>query len=203
MSVTKTTIQQSYTGDGQSVNFAVPFTWYDPTWLQVTLTQNGTTAILVLNKDYTVTGGEPNGGTITTTVAPPVGSTLLIARNQVPLTQLLDLITNGQFPAASIEQALDQLTMICQQILMLTGNGKSIQFPTTDSPTLNSILPVAAQRAGLICAFDSNGNVVTIQPPGPVTQFRAYTFDATNVNNSGAQLNGRIEIPTNFVKRII
>jgi hypothetical protein len=204
MSVNNTTSQISYTGDGQSVIFTVPFTWYDQTWLQVTLTVPGNApTILVLNKDYTVTGGEPNGGSITTTVAPPVGSALLIVRNQVPLTQLLDLITNGQFPAASIEQALDQLTMICQQLFALTGNGKSIQFPTTDSPTLNSILPIAAQRAGLICAFDSYGNVIAIEPPGPITEFRAYTYEATDVTGTTAQLNGQIQIPTNFAKRII
>ncbi|ORT86193.1 hypothetical protein B7G54_11985 [Burkholderia puraquae] len=146
----------------------MPFYFLDNTHIKVlrtdTSTTPPTTAMLVLNSDYTATGaGVVGGGSISTTVAPTATQTLTILRN-VPFTQLVHYVPNDPFPAATHEQALDQLTMELQQLNEIAGH--AITFPTYE-PLPPTLLP-AAQRAGLMLGFDSNGNLTYIPLPASV-----------------------------------
>jgi hypothetical protein len=70
-----------------------------------------------LNTDYTVslTHAAPSPGSITLTVALPVGTNLLILR-QLPFTQLINISDNSATPASTWNQGYDRACMIEQQL---------------------------------------------------------------------------------------
>lgn len=111
-----------YTGNGVTPAFAVPFRFLENSHLLVirTVIATGAETTLVLDglgsTGYTVSGAnQPNGGTVTTNVAPAVTEKLTILLS-VPVTQLIDYIANDPFPAESHERGLDKLTMIAKAI---------------------------------------------------------------------------------------
>ena len=118
MTVSSATRQVSYTGNGATVAFSVPFYFIESAHLAVSsiVTATGVSTLLVEGTDYTVTGaGVDTGGTVLMSEAPAPSVSIDIQRT-VPLLQLMDYQENDSFPAASHEAALDLLTMQCQQI---------------------------------------------------------------------------------------
>jgi Collagen triple helix repeat (20 copies) len=98
---------QDYTGDGIQKVFPYPWRILAASDLVVTVNDVLTTA-------YTVAGvNQPSGGTITFTTAPANGALIVIERH-TPVTQLLDYISNDNFPAESHEYGLDKLTILLQ-----------------------------------------------------------------------------------------
>lgn len=158
MTVSTTQIRVSYTGDGSSVNFPVPFPFYLITDLLVL--QAGS----AIASGYSVTGGAGNPGTLTMSVAPGAGVSLQIVLN-VPLTQLVNLVDGTAFPSATINQVNDRAVQAELRLNDLIG--RSIRAPDGDvSPAM--LLPTAAARALLWLAFDAGGNL-SLQaglPPG-------------------------------------
>lgn len=156
MTVTSTTSRVSYTGNGATTTFSVPFYFLANSHLLVQVIDTyGVVSTLVLNTNYTVTGaGVSSGGSITCTTAPAYGSTVVITRN-VPATQETDYQANDPFPAATHEAALDKLTMLVQQ--QSNTNSRALTFPLSDAGTIDPTLPAAAARAGRYLAFDATG----------------------------------------------
>jgi hypothetical protein len=118
VTVSTTTSRADYTGNGVTTAFTVPFYFLDNTHVLVLRTQisTGATTTLALTTDYTMSGaGVSAGGTVTCVVAPTTDQKISVLRS-VPLTQLIHYVPNDPFPAASHEQALDQLTMELQQL---------------------------------------------------------------------------------------
>lgn len=66
---------------------------------------------------FSITGlGDPVGGVVSFDVAPNGSFDDLTLLREIPLTQQTDYPEYGDFPASSHEDALDKLTMICQQL---------------------------------------------------------------------------------------
>jgi Pectate lyase superfamily protein len=145
MTVSTTTSRADYTGNGVTTAFTVPFYFLDNSHVQVLRTQISTGVIttLTLTTDYTVSGaGVSGGGTVTMVTAPTTDQKLSILRN-VPLTQLVHYVPNDPFPAATHEQALDQLTMEVQQVSEVAG--RALTLPAnTPSGSVSSSLPTPA-----------------------------------------------------------
>jgi hypothetical protein len=82
MTVSSSTARVSYSGNGSTQAFAVPFYFLSSSHLLVTLRSSaGVETPQVLGTDYTVTGaGVLTGGTVTMTTAPASGATLVIVR---------------------------------------------------------------------------------------------------------------------------
>lgn len=119
MTVESATASASYTGNGSTTVFPVPFYFLVDTDLKVTRLSatTGLVTTLVLNSDYTLTGaGDSSGGALTTSPALPAGDEIYIERN-VAAVQETAYPNNGPFPAASHERALDRLTMLAQQTI--------------------------------------------------------------------------------------
>lgn len=149
-----------YAGAGTTGPFVIGFRFLENSHIQAIQTAASVETALVLNVDYTVTGaGASSGGTLTLTVALPLGQTLTINR-LVPATQLTDYTQSDSFPAESHEDALDKLTMLAQQLQR--GVDQSIRVPerATTLPTL----PAAAQRIGMTLGFDGAGNPTVLIP---------------------------------------
>jgi hypothetical protein len=156
MTVSSSTAKVSYSGNGSTQAFAVPFYFLaNSQLLVIRRSSTGVDVTQVLGTDYTVTGaGVLTGGTVTMTVAPPTGTTLVITRN-VPLTQETDLQPNDRLPAETLEQSIDKLTMITQQLDEV--NDRTLKAPVSDSSSLNMTLPSSSVRANKYLAFTSSG----------------------------------------------
>lgn len=158
MTVSSTTNKASYSGNGTTVTFTVPFYFLEAADLQVILRTGTTETVQTLTTNYTVTGaGIPSGGTVTMLTAPASGTTLTILRN-VEATQETDLLPNDRLPAETLETALDKATMLIQQLD--EESGRSLRFPASDT-AVSAQLPVASARASKLLSFDSSGNAVT------------------------------------------
>jgi len=124
MTLSTTASRIAYAGDGTTVAFATDFPFIDPGDLAVLVCQaDGIEAVQAVGTDYTVAGGDGAAGTVTMTVAPQVGETLVI-RRAVPATQEVDYTVGEKFPAETHERALDKLTMIAQQLA--TAQARSV-----------------------------------------------------------------------------
>lgn len=119
MSVTTTTTTLDYTGDGVTTDFVIPFPYLDKSHVYVKVGADvdnlgeqaqGTAFTIDLDGPQ-----DANDGTISMTVAPTTGYVVRVYRI-VPLTQPTDLRAQGNFSAATHENALDKLTMIAQQL---------------------------------------------------------------------------------------
>jgi hypothetical protein len=117
MSVSTSTSSVSYVGNNStSTAYVVPYVFFDSTDLKVySVDASGDSTLLTITTQYTVSGGAGSTGSVTTTSAIPATSTVIITRS-VPYTQLTSFTTGDRLPAASIEKALDKLTMESQQL---------------------------------------------------------------------------------------
>lgn len=161
----------SYAGDGITNAFPVVWSYQFATDLVVTATvvATGIVTTRVLGTDYQVApvSNSPAGtGTVTTTVAVPVGTELTITR-AVPLTQDTTWVANDPNPTTAIENAVDKLTMITQdieqQIANLPTNGNIVTI------TAFTLAPVSSSQTFTVSSVESlaAGNTIQIST-GPL-----------------------------------
>ena len=117
MTISTTTTRITYSGDGSTIAFAVPFTFFDPDELEVIekVTATKVESVKTLTTHYTVAGGSGSTGTISAIVAPSSAVTWTI-RRITHRTQLTDYTPNDPFPAETHERALDRLQAQMQEI---------------------------------------------------------------------------------------
>lgn len=181
MTIATTDSEIVYTGDGVTTTFATGYYFLLDTDLVVTYTIAGpTTVTWTLNFDYTVAGaGSLSGGSITTTVAPAVASTLTIGR-AVPVTQLTDYITDDAFPAESHEKALDKLTMVCQQLQTNIDNAviaASTSGEVNTAANIGSGLGWYRQKSGVQLRFRTVSD-----PAGGLTGIALYDANTVGID---------------------
>ena len=167
MTVSSTTVKNSYSGNGSTTEFAYTFKIFADTDLQVIIrSAAGTETIKTLTTHYTVAGaGDASGGSITFTSGntPASGETVVIIR-EVPQTQAIDYIANDPFPAESHEEGLDRATMTTQQVQEELN--RSIKLSRTNTMTSTEFTVGATDRANKILAFDSSGELSVTQELG-------------------------------------
>lgn len=182
MTVSSTTNKATYSGNGTTTAFTVPFYFLAAADLQVILRSGATETVQTLTTQYTVTGaGVASGGTVTMVAAPASGTTLTVLRNVSP-TQETDLLPNDRLPAESLETALDKATMLIQQLDEVAD--RALQFPASDA-AVSAKIPAASARAGKYLGFDATG--LPVVADGPATPYLA-TDVAYLANGSGAIL---------------
>lgn len=195
--VTSTTNQISYNGDGVSSTFSFPFNVFNSVSendLVVSKINVSTGVIteLAINTDYTVSliHRIPSNGSITLTAgALAVGTTLLIQR-ELPLTQNVQISDNSATPASTTNAVYDRQVMIAQQLQGQISLGV-LQNPLATS-TLTLPLAVSGQCLGwtgsalanLACSGSSGGGGGSaFNPPIADSQLQAITT-ANKVNGS-------------------
>lgn len=154
MTISTTTSEIPYNGNGVTTEFTVPFRFLtNEDLVVVSVSAAGVETTKVLTTDYTITGaGDDEGGTVTMLVAPASNTRLIIYRD-TDIVQETDYISGDPFPAETHERALDRLTMIAQEIGPRAG--RSIRVPVGDSASLNPTLPAAPDRLGRLVAFNN------------------------------------------------
>jgi len=168
MTVSSTTVKNSYSGNGSTTQFAYGFKIFADSDLIVIIRTDSTGAetVKTLTTHYTVAGaGDASGGSITFTSGntPASGQTVVIIR-EVPQTQAIDYIANDPFPAESHEEGLDRATMTTQQVQEELD--RSIKLSRTNTMTSTEFTVGATDRANKILAFDSSGEISVTQELG-------------------------------------
>jgi hypothetical protein len=119
MTISSTTVRNSYSGDGTTDTFTYNFKIFQDSDIQVIIrSANGTETIKTITTHYTVTdAGVASGGTVVFTAGNiPTNTETVVLRRNIPQTQAIDYIANDPFPAESHEEGLDRATMAIQQI---------------------------------------------------------------------------------------
>lgn len=162
MTINTTTARADYAGNGVTTEFPVPFVFFGLDEIQV-IERDQVTGIevtLIRGAAFTVSGGGGFEGTVTATPAPPAGKQWTIRRTTAPLQQT-DFSRNDTFPSESVERALDRVTAVVQETLLL--NERTIRVPLSD-PGTGLVLPANVQRANRILGFDSSGAPLALPP---------------------------------------
>ena len=161
MTISTTTIKNSYSGNGSTTTFNYTFKITDQDDIDVIIrSSSGTETTKTITTHYTVTGvGNSGGGTVVFTAGniPASGETVVLRRS-TPLTQGVDLIENDPLPANTLEDALDKLTSINQELQEQLD--RSLKVSKTTTITTPEIVADATARAGKLLGFSSDGNTL-------------------------------------------
>ena len=196
MTISSTTVKNSYSGDGSTTTFNYTFKIFANSDLQVIIrSSTGTETVKTITTHYTVTGaGSASGGSITFTAGNiPTATETVVLRRAVPQTQAIDYIANDPFPAESHEEGLDRAMMTLQQVQEEVT--RSIKLSRTNTMTSTEFTVAAADRANKILAFDSTGEISVTQELGTyrgtdaTITTEAYVQRDIVKSTSAAQLN--------------
>ena len=196
MTISSTTVKNSYSGDGSTTTFNYTFKIFANSDLQVIIrSSTGTETVKTITTHYTVTGaGSASGGSITFTAGNiPTATETVVLRRAVPQTQAIDYIANDPFPAESHEEGLDRAMMTLQQVQEEVT--RSIKLSRTNTMTSTEFTVDAASRANKILAFDSAGEISVTQELGTyrgtdaTITTEAYVQRDIVKSTSAAQLN--------------
>ena len=196
MTVSSTTVKNSYSGNGSTTVFAYTYRIFADSDLQVIIrSAAGTETTKTITTHYTVAGaGDANGGSVTFTVGNvPTATETVVLRREVPQTQAIDYIANDPFPAESHEEGLDRATMNIQQLQEEVD--RSIKLSRTNTMTSTEFTVDAADRANKILAFDATGEISVTQELGtykgtsPTTTTEAFVVRDIVKGSTPAELN--------------
>lgn len=179
----------SYVGNNSTVTpYQIPFKFYTGEDISVVVTDDeGTKTTLTPITDYTVTGGDAEAGatgSLTSTVAIPATSTVLILRT-VEIVQDTTFSDIGKFPSSAIDRALDYLTMVGQQL----SRRLSTIFATPAETVAGTASDLAATPEGVRAAIES----LSLEPyPIPLSVANGGTG---GTSKAGARTS--LEVPSN------
>lgn len=196
--VSNSTNQVIYTGDGVTTVFPFSFNVYNSASendlvVQKENTATGAITTLALNNltsGYTVTlnNAIPSAGSITLSAGPlPIGTNLSILR-QLPLTQLVSESDNSATSASVRNNVYDRQMMVSQQLNSL------ISLAVLQNPFSSTQITLPAPLSGYSLGWDTNGNLTNIFFGGtgstiPVPIPNSYLSSLTTASTvSGASL---------------
>lgn len=169
MTVSSTTSQQPYAGDGVTVAFAITFPFFSSgdspelfpdVEVYLRTISTGAETLQVITTHYTIAidaGTEPQQGDVTMVTAPTLDQELHIVRSTA-LTQATAFTVNGPFPATEHEKALDRASL--RTIDQAATLNRGLRFPRTDPESISAELPSSVARAGKYLAFSSTGEII-------------------------------------------
>ena len=147
MTISTTTIKNSYSGNGSTSVFNYTFKITDDDDIQVIIrSSSGTETIKTKTTHYTVAGVGNSSGSITFTSGNiPANGETVVLRRVTPQTQGMDLIENDPLPAETLENAFDKVTSIVQELQEQLD--RSIKVSKTATITTPEITDDASARA--------------------------------------------------------
>jgi hypothetical protein len=166
MTVSSTTVKQSYSGNGSTSAFTYSFLINSTAELTVIIRTDstGTETVKSIGTHYNVSDSAGSGTvTFTSGNIPASGETVVLIRD-TNLTQTTDYVENDPFPAESHESALDKLTLQTQELQEELD--RSIKLSRTNTMTSTEFTVGATDRADKILAFDGSGEISVTQELG-------------------------------------
>jgi len=165
MTITTTTIKNSYSGNGSNTVFAYTYKILAEGDIEVIVrSANGTETVKTLTTDYTVSGVGSAGGGNVTFVTAPLSTETVVLRRETTQTQSVDLVENDPFTAETVEGAFDRAIVIAQELQEEVD--RSIKLSRTNTMTSTEFTVGSAERANKILAFDDNGEISVTQELG-------------------------------------
>ena len=158
MTVSSTSNKVSFTGNGSTTTFAYNFPIF--TGEESTLNVYVDSVKKTLTTHYTVTGaGVSTGGNVVFTSGniPASGDKVVIER-VLARTQLSDWNDYDKFPAETLEDTVDRLTLIASELDEVDSRSLKLATTVTDLGTVE-INATAAARANKVFAFDGSGDL--------------------------------------------
>ena len=171
MTVADNTSRNQYTATSGQTVFAYTFEIVDKS--HIVVLKNGTT--LSEGTDYTVSNvGNDNGGNVTLTSGATAGDILTLYRD-MPYSRTQNYTNSGDFLASEVNSDFDNLWLAGEQTDR--SFSQSVRKPITDSDSISMELPEAADRAGKLLSFTSDGSVsvATSSTDGTVSNLVTYT----------------------------
>lgn len=111
MTVTTTAVDVSYTADGATTSYALPFYFTADSHIKVYVNT------VLQNSGYSLTGrGVSSGGTLVFSAAPAAGLSIYVQRI-LPVTQEVNPVNNSTIFGSTLARGLDYLTMLVQQLM--------------------------------------------------------------------------------------
>jgi len=185
MTISTTTIKNSYSGNGSTTAFA--YTFPINTTSEITVIERSATGTETIKSEgtgstnYGIADNGSSGGTVTMVTAPASGTTLVILRNTT-LTQETDYVANDPFPAETHEDALDKLQMQNQELQEELD--RSFKVSRTNTITSAEFTTSATDRASKTLGFDSDGNLTTVSDFLPAGGDAAqFTYSTTTTDS--------------------
>ena len=163
MTISTTTIKNSFSGDGSTTAFT--YTFPINTTSEISVIERSATGTETIKAEgtgstnYGIADNGAAGGTVTMVTAPADGTTLILRRN-TDLTQETDYVANDPFPAETHEDALDKLQMQNQELKETLD--RSFKVSQTNTITSSEFTDDAATRASKTLGFNSDGNLTTV-----------------------------------------
>ena len=161
MTISTTTIKNSYSGNGSTTTFNYTFKITDQDDIDVIIrSASGTETTKTITTHYTVSGvGNSGGGSVIFSAGNiPTNTETVLLRRSTPLTQGVDLIENDPLPANTLEDALDKLTSFNQELQEQLD--RSLKVSKTTTITTPEFTADATARAGKLLGFSSDGNTL-------------------------------------------
>ena len=167
MTISTTTIKNSYNGTGSQDVFAYTFKISSTADMQVIIrASTGTETVKSLTTHYTVSNaGNASGGNVTFTSGNiPSNTETVILRRNTTQVQALDLVENDPFTADSVEGAFDKNLSIIQELQEEVD--RSIKLSRTNTINSTEFTNSSTDRASKILAFDTNGELAVTSELG-------------------------------------
>ena len=182
MTISTTTVSQSYSGNGSTTAFTFPFPINSTSEIKVI--ERSATGVETVKSvgtgsaNYAIVDNGASGGTVTMVTAPAAGTTLVLIRD-TSLTQESDYVENDPFAAETHEDALDKLQMQIQEVQEEVD--RSMKISRTNTMTSTEFTNSATDRASKVLAFDSSGELSVTQELGTFKGNSATTTTAAYV----------------------
>ena len=160
MTISSTTVKNSYSGNGTLDTFNYTFKIFANTDIQVIIRDaDANETVKSLTTHYTVTGaGSGSGGTVVFTSGNiPSNTETVVLRRALPQTQAIDYIANDPFPAESHEEGLDRSMMAIQQLQEEVD--RSLKLSRTNTMNTTEFTVGTTDRAGKVLGFDNSGEL--------------------------------------------
>ena len=184
MTISTTTIKNSYSGDGSQDTFAYTFKISADADMQVIIrASTGVETVKTLTTHYTVTGaGSATGGNVVFTSGNiPTATETVVLRRVTTKTQTLDLVENDPFTANSVEGAFDKNLAAIQELQEEVD--RSFKVSRTNTITSSEFTDNATSRASKTLGFDSSGDLTTVAdflPAGGDSAMFQYSTTTTD-----------------------
>ena len=158
MTLAAATTRDDYVAtSGQTV---FPYTFTALVDSDVEVLQNGIALTLGAGNDYTISGIGTGSGNVTLNVGAASGDKIAIYLD-MPIARTTNYQNSGAFLALDVNGDMNKAYLAMQQIT--TDMQAAIRRPEADPATISMELPVAADRAQKLLAFDING-AVKVEP---------------------------------------
>ena len=184
MTITTTTIKNSYSGDGSQDTFAYTFKISADADMQVIIrSSTGSETVKTLTTHYTVTGaGVATGDNVVFTSGNiPAATETVVLRRATTQTQTLDLVENDPFTADSVEGAFDKNLATIQELQEEVN--RSFKVSRTNTISSSEFTDSATSRASKTLGFDSSGDLTTVAdflPAGGDSALFQYSTTTTD-----------------------